>query len=341
MSNFTKVMEIILKHEGKFSNHPADRGGATNYGIIQSRLEEYRGHKVSVDDVKNMTITEAMDIYKKYYWDVMNLDLIQSFQICLVLMDQGVNCGTSTAIRRAQSVLNTQFNHKLSIDGKLGPITAKVLNTGSKYDFCREYIQMSEHYYADICIRNPSQMVFLKGWLNRAHKLQDLTLTNNIQITNTIPETPKAIEEKIIQVISPYEWAKQELGVKEYAGVKHNPRIIFYHSFTTLNATTDETAWCSAFMCAAFESVGLLSTQNAAARSWLSYGDESTGEQGDIVVFWRGSLSGWQGHVGFVNKSYEIGDEYIEVLGGNQSNSVSIQNYETSQLLGFRRYSRS
>jgi len=45
-----------------------------------------------------------------------------------------------------------------------------------------------------------------------------------------------------------YEIAKLEIGVKEIEGSKHNQRILEYHSTCILNATTDETPWCSAFI---------------------------------------------------------------------------------------------
>lgn len=42
--------------------------------------------------------------------------------------------------------------------------------------------------------------------------------------------------------------AMKELGVRELAGSKHNPRIIEYHKATSLKATQDEVSWCSSFV---------------------------------------------------------------------------------------------
>ncbi len=128
--------------------------------------------------------------------------------------------------------------------------------------------------------------------------------------------------------------AKAEIGVKEVAGSKHNPRIVEYHQTTSLKAKDDETAWCSSFANWVMKQAGETGTNSAAARSWLNWGKKiDKPVPGAIVVFWRGSPTGTQGHVGFY-----MGEEgnNILVLGGNQSNGVNISKYSKSQLLGYR-----
>lgn len=127
--------------------------------------------------------------------------------------------------------------------------------------------------------------------------------------------------------------AAAELGVKEIMGIKHNPRILKYHEHTTMKATEDEVAWCSAFACYVIESHGMKSTRSAAARSWLNWGEKlDKPYKGCIVVFKRGRKK-WQGHVGFYISENET---TIKVLGGNQGNAVSVKSYPKDALLGFR-----
>ena len=75
------------------------------------------------------------------------------------------------------------------------------------------------------------------------------------------------------------------------------------------------------------------------ARAFLDWGHKVSKEDirpGDIVVFPRGN-QGWQGHVGFYLKTEIInGIEYYWILGGNQSNKVSIVRYRASNALGIR-----
>lgn len=135
---------------------------------------------------------------------------------------------------------------------------------------------------------------------------------------------------------SPYEWAKSEMGQTEAPGQKNNPRILWYHSFTTLKATEDEVPWCSSFMCAAAESCGYPSTKSASASSWLKYGEPGSGEVGDIVVFKREGGH----HVAFVHETPHINDNVIVCLGGNQDNKVGVKMYLKENFLSYRKFPR-
>lgn len=131
--------------------------------------------------------------------------------------------------------------------------------------------------------------------------------------------------------------AMEELrtGTREVAGARHNPRIIEYHSCTTLRADTDESAWCSSFVNWCFQRSGMASTKKANARSWLNWGTEiRTPRYGCVTVLWRESPSSWKGHVGFYVS--HRGSKKILLLGGNQGNAVSIAAYPAHRLLSYR-----
>jgi len=136
---------------------------------------------------------------------------------------------------------------------------------------------------------------------------------------------------------SRYPWleiAYREIGVHEVVGRGDNPRVLEYLHSTNLDApsaSTDETPWCSAFVNWCVEQSGYAGTDSAWARSWLNWGrSTNTPTVGSVVVFSRDVSSG---HVGFLISRSASG---IRVLGGNQSNQVSIANFPTTRLLGFR-----
>jgi uncharacterized protein (TIGR02594 family) len=84
----------------------------------------------------------------------------------------------------------------------------------------------------------------------------------------------------------------------------------------------------------ALEQAGEKSTKSAAARSYLNWGHEiSTPLLGCVAVLVRGENPS-QGHVGFVVGVEPDGD--LQILGGNQSNSVCVRKYPRGRLLSLR-----
>ena len=172
MSNFDTIVLNTLKSEGsEFTNDPNDRGGPTRWGITQHDLAQFRGHSVSADDVKNMTVDEAKTIYKTKYWDPCNLDAITSYKKALIIFDQGVLCGTGTAAKRAQSACNAHLVPGLIVDGVIGPKSLKAINEMDEKLFCLEFLFLTQHYFLGIILNNPTQTVFMRGWLNRSQNL--------------------------------------------------------------------------------------------------------------------------------------------------------------------------
>ena len=101
--------------------------------------------------------------------------------------------------------------------------------------------------------------------------------------------------------------ARGELGQRDYPGPRHNPRVIEYLNTTSFQANDDETSWCSAFVNWCMLGARLRGTNNAAARSWLTFGQAlSNPRPGCIVILWRESPSSWKGHVGFF-EGFDVG----------------------------------
>ena len=127
--------------------------------------------------------------------------------------------------------------------------------------------------------------------------------------------------------------AFQEMNVKEIKGKNHNPRILQYHKFTSLKASTDEIPWCSAFENFIVQKCGNNGTNSAMARSWEKWGKELKKPiPGCIVVLSRGE-NPMYGHCGFY--LYET-KKNIYIIGGNQGDAVSIMAYPKSRLVCYR-----
>jgi uncharacterized protein (TIGR02594 family) len=131
-----------------------------------------------------------------------------------------------------------------------------------------------------------------------------------------------------------YAIANKEIGQKEIKGQENNPRIVEYHSTTTLKATNDEVPYCSSFVNWCLKQVGIIGTNSAAAISWNNWGYEiKEPKTGCIVVITRKSDNPNSAHVGFfVSKNHD----YIFILGANQKDSVCIMPFKSDRLISYR-----
>lgn len=104
-----------------------------------------------------------------------------------------------------------------------------------------------------------------------------------------------------------------------------------------LGLRAKEISWCGAFVGMVMATAlpkEPLPANPLGARNWLKFGTVLPGPQvGAVAVFYRGSRNGWQGHVGLV-----VGHDatHLHILGGNQSDKVSIARIAKDRLLGYR-----
>lgn len=187
MANCEKALEVVLKHEGGYVNNPSDAGGATNYGVSLRFLLEHlelgdfdHDGDVDIEDIKNMKKTDAIKVYQSQWWDKFKYGSIVDQTIATKICDLSVNMGAKRAHILTQTALNKTFGLKLTCDGVLGPATIGVINNCTDGDqeqllltaICNE----AWGFYQRIIAKNPSQVVFAKGWKNRAFALSKANL---------------------------------------------------------------------------------------------------------------------------------------------------------------------
>lgn len=167
------ILDHIFRVEGGFVDHPDDRGGPTNMGISIYTLAVFRKKGVTRLDILNLTKAEATEVYIALFWKPSRLDLLTSPKTRLVIFDQCVNRGVKRAIIMAQDCVNARRDElqALRVDGNMGPNTAASINVIPEIEFCMDFIHEAEREYVRIVKNNPSQHVFLDGWLARAARL--------------------------------------------------------------------------------------------------------------------------------------------------------------------------
>lgn len=175
MGNFNEACDFMFENEGGYVHNPLDEGGETKFGITSKTLDYYYRSKGLIGlPISHLTICEARQIYKELYWDKMKLDEAKNDAFATIIFDTAVNQGVFRAVKRLQNVLNYQIRgSKLTTDGILGPKTLRVLNK-SVHSTSIHYVKLNQIFYVDIVKRKPSQILFLKGWINRTHRQLDL-----------------------------------------------------------------------------------------------------------------------------------------------------------------------
>lgn len=164
-------MGVVLGHEGGFSNNPLDRGGATNFGVVQKRYDEYRrDRKQELRPVVMITQEEVKDIYSTYWRDAKCSYMPEPLD--LLMFDSAINHGAGRAIRILQRVLGCDEDGVAGRD-TMNALHEEVVTMGIQH-VVDAYLREREAFYDKIVQGDPTQAVFMKGWMNRVDHLRSL-----------------------------------------------------------------------------------------------------------------------------------------------------------------------
>lgn len=163
---YEKALANVLRHEGGYTNHPRDPGGPTNFGITIYDYRLYIDKNGTAQDVKNMSVDQAKEIYKSKYWDVLRCDDLP-VGLDYSVFDFGVNSG----VGRAGEFLRRSLDF---------PVTPKIITD--------EVIDAVQRRNARdlICGINDMRLAFLKrlktwpsfgrGWTRRVAEVKAVSL---------------------------------------------------------------------------------------------------------------------------------------------------------------------
>lgn len=136
-----------------------------------------------------------------------------------------------------------------------------------------------------------------------------------------------------------YPWleeAKHLIGTKEISGSKNNPIIMDWSNNLDIEYSGDDIPWCGLFLAHCIGSTlpqEILPRNPLSARQWRHFGVATSPCIGSIMVFWRESKNSVKGHIGFYIGENESS---YKILGGNQSDSVSMMWIDKGRLLDIR-----
>ena len=168
---FAAALTFVLRWEGGYSNHPADKGGPTNQGITERTYNTWRvGRGQLARSIAEIEPAEVHEIYRERYWQPMQCDDMVD-PLDLVLFDSAVQHGPARAAKWLQSELG------VVIDGRVGPVTLaavnrRIIRDAGVAELVADYLHRRQGFYLDLIDRDPTQVVFARGWSNRMRDLQ-------------------------------------------------------------------------------------------------------------------------------------------------------------------------
>lgn len=163
---FNEALRFSLRWEGGYVNHPNDPGGETNKGVTANTYAAYRRRKgLPSGSVRNITDAEVNEIYREMYWKPAQCDAKER-PLAIVHFDTAVNFGVSGSTIFLQEALG------ILADGVYGSATRAALARSNASQTAERYCQARIDYRYRRVQQNPSQRVFLAGWLNRDNDLR-------------------------------------------------------------------------------------------------------------------------------------------------------------------------
>jgi lysozyme family protein len=170
-----QLVEAVIDREGSYVHHPADRGGATRWGITEAvaRANGYAG------DMRHFAREAAAAIYRRIYWHRPGVDQVatRAPAIAAEMFDTGVNMGPAVAagfLQRALNGLNRGARDypDVLLDGRIGPQTLAALDgflahrgAAGQAVLLKAIEALQGERYLSLAERRPANEAFLYGWL--------------------------------------------------------------------------------------------------------------------------------------------------------------------------------
>ena len=182
MQSVTAIAEEIVRREGGYVNDPDDPGGATNFGVTihtmrRLGLDLNADGRITPQDVRQLTRTQAVDIFLKHYFE---RPLIAHLPHALqaTVFDMYVNAGAN-AVKILQRLL-VDMGYSVTVDGALGPQSLAAVRAAQKASpdhLVDAYGIARRNYYFRLADRRTASRKYARtraggkgGWIKRAEE---------------------------------------------------------------------------------------------------------------------------------------------------------------------------
>ena len=182
--NFKAALAVTLTHEGGWSDHSRDPGGATMKGVTLATFRRYKP-AATKDDLRAISDADVERIYRDGYWKPVNGDLLQP-GVDLAVFDFGVNSGTGRAARHLQAVAGAKQDGVIGIktigalDAMRGDVIVQKL-CGRRLSFVRALKTWD---------------VFGRGWSRRIADIEARGVAMWLAVNTTAKSAKMALEDE-------------------------------------------------------------------------------------------------------------------------------------------------
>lgn len=157
---FLRYINRVLSHEGGYTRHRADRGNWTSGSV---GVGELKGTKFGIAantypdlDIENLTRDEAIEIYRRDFWNACRCDDMP-WQVSFQVLDSAVNHG----IFRTKMLLQEAV--RVKVDGRIGPVTLQAIQCMDPADLLLRFCAARIRFYVDL----QDFPIFGRGWMRR------------------------------------------------------------------------------------------------------------------------------------------------------------------------------
>lgn len=213
--NFARALSLVLKHEGGWSDHPKDPGGATMKGVTLANFRLFVKPDATKADLRKITDEQIATVYRRHYWDaVAGAELPGG--VDYAVFDFAVNSGPGRAAKYLQSVVGAKQ------DGKVGPATLAAVRKTMRPTVINDLCDKRMGFLR----RLKTWPTFHNGWTRRVSEVRDEALKMAVQpdkeppviIEKTIPVAvntpvvPESVDKAVKKQTNGWGWSGVGLG---------------------------------------------------------------------------------------------------------------------------------
>lgn len=158
--NFDQAFEKTIGHEGGYTTNSKDAGnwtgGKVGVGVNKGTKYGIAANTYPNEDIKNLTLARAKQLYKRDYWDKAKCDELPN-GLRFHVFDVSVNSGVSRGVKTLQQAVG------VSADGIIGNQTLNAVRSKNPADTLITFYGFRIAFYTSLS----SFATFGKGWMNR------------------------------------------------------------------------------------------------------------------------------------------------------------------------------